>query len=99
MGVCSLSLQVTAIQHAIKQYDENVSRISDLQIRSLRAWDETTSLQNQAQIDDLTAETRTLGNSLRVRIQNLAIWPAKGRDVVIRKNQVCRNSCAIRSCH
>jgi len=79
--------EVTSTQNAIKQYDSNISRISDLQMRSLRALDENSGRQNQAQIDDLAAETRTSGNSLRARIQRLAAWPAQGRDAEIRKNQ------------
>jgi len=79
--------EVTSTRNAIKQYDSNVSRISDLQMRSLTALDEKSSRQNQAQIDGLATETRTLGNSLRARIQKLAAWPAQGRDAEIRKNQ------------
>jgi len=82
----------------IKQYESDVSRISDLQTQSLSALDENSSRQIQAQIDDLAAETRTLGNSLRERIQKLAKWPAKGRNVEIRKNQVCQNLCFSVSC-
>jgi len=79
--------EVTSIQNAIKEYDSNVSKISDLQTRSLSALDENSSRQNQAQSDELAAETRTLGNSLRARIQRLAKWPAQGRDATIRQNQ------------
>lgn len=79
--------EITSIQNAIKQYDSNVSRISDLQTQSLTALDENLSRQIQAQIDDLAVETRTLGSSLRAKIQKSATWPAKGRDAQIRKNQ------------
>jgi syntaxin 1B/2/3 len=56
--------------------------------------DENSSRQIQSQIDDLVSETRTLGNSLRERIQKLAAWPAKGRNAEIRNNQVRQNLCS-----
>jgi len=79
--------EVTSTQNAIKEYVSNVSSISDLQTRLLSALDENSSRQIQSQIDVLVSETRTLGNSLRERIQKLAAWPAKGRNAEIRKNQ------------
>jgi len=79
--------EVTSTQNAITEYESNVSRISDLQTRLLSALDENSSRQIQSQVDDLVSVTRTLGNSLRERIQKLAAWPAKGRNAEIRKNQ------------
>jgi syntaxin 1B/2/3 len=79
--------EVDSIQEAIKQYNSNVSRIADLQTRLLNVLDQNTSRQTQAQLDGLTADTRSLGNTLRERIKKLATWPAKGRDAEIRKNQ------------
>lgn len=89
-----LSLRkVDSIQEAIKQYNSNVSRIADLQTRLLNVLDQNTSRQTQAQLDGLTADTRSLGNTLRERIKKLATWPAKGRDAEIRKNQVLSIIC------
>ncbi|KIM80755.1 hypothetical protein PILCRDRAFT_822025 [Piloderma croceum F 1598] len=79
--------EVTSTQNAIKEYESNVSSISDLQTRLLSALDENSSRQIQSQIDALVSETRALGNNLRERIQKLAAWPAKGRNAEIRKNQ------------
>jgi t-SNARE complex subunit (syntaxin) len=81
-------MKVTFLQAAIKEYNSNVTKISDLQSRLLNVLDDNSGRQIQAQIDDLAAETQTLGNSLRARIQRLATWPAKGQDIMIRKNQV-----------
>lgn len=83
------SEKVTSIQGAIKQYESNVSEIADLQNRSLNVLDQKSSREYQAQLDDLVAETRSLGNSLKEQIRALASWPVKGRDgAMIRKSQV-----------
>jgi len=80
--------EITSIQEAIKQYESNVSGIADLQTRSLNVLDQKSSREHQAQLDDLTTETRSLGNNLRERIKTLASWPVKGRDgTKIRKDQ------------
>lgn len=71
----------------IKQYDSNITSISELQTRSLNALDESSYRRTQEELDNLTAETRKLGNSLRERIKKMASFPARGREAGIRNSQ------------
>lgn len=79
--------QIQSIQDAIRQFDQNVSRVSDMHSRTLNSMDD--SQQNHAVLDDLVGETRSLSNQLRNRIQTLAKQPTPpGQDARIRQNQV-----------
>jgi syntaxin 1B/2/3 len=74
----------------IRQFEANVARISDLHSRSLSSTDEAASRQNVAQLDEQIAETRSLSNSIKSRIEALTNKPTAGVDQRLRKNQVCR---------
>ncbi|KAI0082726.1 t-SNARE [Panus rudis PR-1116 ss-1] len=81
--------EVAAIQDDISTYNSNVSRISELQQRSLNSTDEQSNRQTTALLDDLVAQTRDLGNSIKQRIQNLEMKPVQpGEDVRMRKNRL-----------
>ncbi|EKM55383.1 uncharacterized protein PHACADRAFT_255972 [Phanerochaete carnosa HHB-10118-sp] len=80
--------EITSIQDAISQYNSNVSRISDLHSRILNSTDENTNHKNEDVLDDVVAQTRDLGNSIKSRIQSLEAQPAQpGQDMRIRKNR------------
>ncbi|CAL1704878.1 unnamed protein product [Somion occarium] len=81
--------EITSIQEAIAQYNANVSRIGELQNRTLNSTDESANRQTAAILDDLISQTRDLGNTIKQRIQNLDLQPAQpGEDPRIRKNQI-----------
>lgn len=80
--------EITSIQDAISQYNSNVSRISDLHSRILNSTDENTNHKNEEILEDLVAQTRELGNSIKSRIQSLEAQPIQpGQDMRIRKNR------------
>lgn len=65
---------------------DNVAQISALRLRSLGAIGD--SIENETnRIDALTTETRTLMQSLKVRIQRMEAAPIKG-DVALRSGRV-----------
>ena len=81
--------QITAVQDAIQQFNTNVQRIAELQQRSLNAASDGNQQQNNAVLDDLTAQTRDLGNSIKYRIQKLESSPVQpGEDIRMRKTRV-----------
>jgi len=80
--------EITSIQDAISEYNSNVSRISDLHSRILNSTDENTNHKNEDILDDIVAQTRDLGNSIKSRIQSLEAQPPQpGQDMRIRKNR------------
>jgi syntaxin 1B/2/3 len=69
----------------INQFNNDVTRITELQGKSLNAVDGTG--QNHALLDDQVAQTRDLGNQIKRRIEALKKRPApRGQEA--RKNQV-----------
>ncbi|KAI0318637.1 t-SNARE [Amylostereum chailletii] len=82
--------EVSSIDDMLSQFNSNVARISELHSRSLNSMDEALSKQNHAVLDELVASTRTLGNDMKNRIQNLEKQPAPPGQGDIRKNQTKR---------
>lgn len=77
--------EVSNVQGLINQFNNDVTRITELQGRSLNAVDG--SSQNIAQLDDQVAQTRDLGNQIKRRIEALKKQPVpRGQEA--RKNQV-----------
>jgi hypothetical protein len=80
------SIQVSNVQGLINQFSNDVTRISELQGRSLNAVDGTS--QDLALLDDQVAQTRDLGNQIKRRIEALKKQPVpRGQEA--RKNQAC----------
>ncbi|KAK7693620.1 hypothetical protein QCA50_003189 [Cerrena zonata] len=81
--------EISSLQDTISQYSANVSRIGDLQSRSLNSTDESQNRHNAGVLDDLVSQTRDLGNGIKQRIQSLDARPAQpGENLAIRKNQI-----------
>ncbi|TCD64439.1 syntaxin [Steccherinum ochraceum] len=86
-GMTDFYTEITAITDLIQQFNTNVSRISDLQQRSLNNVDDG-GQQNNAVLDDLSLKTRDLGNSIKNRIKQLLKQPVQpGEDMRMRKNR------------
>ncbi|THH32104.1 hypothetical protein EUX98_g2082 [Antrodiella citrinella] len=80
--------EITAIQDSIQQFNTNVQRISQLQQRSLNNAGDGDQ-QNNAVLEDLTTQTRDLGNSIKSRIQKIESQPAQsGEDIRMRQNRI-----------
>ncbi|TFY70409.1 hypothetical protein EVG20_g2603 [Dentipellis fragilis] len=80
--------EINGILDTIRQFEDHVSRISDLHSRTLNTMDDALSQQNHAVLDELVADTRNISNQLKTRIQDLEKQPAPpGQDARIRKNQ------------
>ncbi|TFY81769.1 hypothetical protein EWM64_g2243 [Hericium alpestre] len=78
--------EINTIQDMIRQFESNVSRVSEMHARSLGSLEE--SEQNTAILDELVSETRNLSNQIKNRIQDLEKQPVPpGQDLRIRKNQ------------
>lgn len=85
-GMADFYAEIQSIQDRIRQFDGNVSRISEMHSRTLNSMDD--SQQNHAVLDELVGETRALSNQLRNQIQTLAKQPTPpGQDARIRQNQ------------
>jgi len=82
------SLQISAIQGSIKNFNDNVSRIGDLHSRSLNNTDENAAQRNHAQLEELVGDTSALSATLKRRIKALERQGGSGRDAQIRKQQV-----------
>jgi syntaxin 1B/2/3 len=77
--------EVSNVQGLINQFNNDVTRITELQGKSLNAVDG--SSQNIAQLDDQVAQTRDLGNQIKRRVEALKKQPVpRGQEA--RKNQV-----------
>ncbi|GJJ12072.1 hypothetical protein Clacol_006313 [Clathrus columnatus] len=81
--------EIAAIQENLRVYNDNISRISELHSRALDSMDWVTSKRSTHQVNILMAETRGLGNDLKLRIKNIhaARKGEKTREVQIRKQQ------------
>jgi len=77
--------EISNIQGLIQQFNNEVTRISDLQAKSLTAVDGNTS--TISSLDEKVAETRETGNQIKRRIEALKKQPVpRGQEA--RKNQV-----------
>jgi len=72
----------------LKQFNENVSRISELHSRSVNTTDEAASQRNVAELEDLVADTSALSDTLKRRIKALERQGGPGRDGQIKRQQV-----------
>jgi len=77
--------EVTNIQGLINQFNADVTRISELQGRSLSAVDDNN--QNKQLLDDQVARTRELGKQIKQRIEALKKKPVP-RGQESRRNQI-----------
>jgi len=85
--------KVSGIQDQLRQFDANVSRISDLHSRSLNNTDESLTQQYTTALDELIGETRALSNQIKSEIQNLENEQVpQGQDPRIRKNQASEST-------
>jgi len=79
--------EISSIQDALREFNDNVARVSDLHSRSLNNMDDAAAQRNAAQLDGLVEETSGLSRSLKLRIKDLERKGASGRDGQIRKQQ------------
>jgi syntaxin 1B/2/3 len=79
--------EISSLQEAIREFNDNVNRIGDLHSRSLNNTDDTAAQRNQQQLEGLMEETSALSGELKKRIKDLERQPASGRDGQIRKQQ------------
>jgi t-SNARE complex subunit (syntaxin) len=74
----------------LKQFNENVSRISELHSRSINITDEVVGQRNTAELEDLVADTSALSDTIKRRIKALERQRVSGREGQIKKQQVHR---------
>ncbi|KAF9069883.1 t-SNARE [Rhodocollybia butyracea] len=83
----SFYAEISSLQDGIRTLNENVSRIGELQSRSLNNTDDAAAQRNAAQLDELVADTSALSATLKRRIKALERQGGSGRDGQIRKQQ------------
>jgi len=79
--------EISSIQDGLKQFNENVSRISELHSRSINTADEAAGQRNAAELEELVEDTGALSNTLKRRIKALERQGGSGRDGQIKKQQ------------
>jgi syntaxin 1B/2/3 len=79
--------EISSIQDGLKQFNENVSRISELHSRSINTADETAGQRNAAELEEIVEDTGALSNTLKRRIKALEREGGSGRDGQIKKQQ------------
>lgn len=79
--------EISSIQGDLKQFNDSVSRISELHSRSVNVADEAAAERNAAELEDLVADTSALSDTLKRRIKALERQRASGRDAQVRKQQ------------
>ncbi|KAF8797927.1 t-SNARE [Phlegmacium glaucopus] len=79
--------EISSIQDALRTFNENVTRISDLHSRSLNNTDDAAAQRNAAQLDELVQDTSALSATLKRRIKALEAQKGSGRDGQIRQQQ------------
>jgi len=77
--------QVTSVQDLLKEYNDNISHVSNLQQRSLNNIDDQQASQ---QLDQIAASNRKLSNQLKQRIKALQSQGGDSRDGQTRRQQV-----------
>jgi len=79
--------EISSIQSSLRQFNDNVSRISELHSRSINITDEAASQRNAAELEDLVEDTSTLSDTLKRRIKTLERQGGSGRDGQAKKQQ------------
>jgi len=79
--------EITSIQDSLKQFNDSVSRISELHSRSINITDEVVGQRNTAELEDLVADTSALSDTIKRRIKALERQRISGRDGQIKKQQ------------
>ncbi|KAF9792760.1 t-SNARE [Thelephora terrestris] len=79
--------EISSIQGSLKQFNENVSRISELHSRSVNTTDDGAAQRNAAELEELVADTSALSDTLKRRIKALERQRVSGRDGQVRKQQ------------
>jgi len=86
VGQSSFLSEVASIQDDIKEYNENINRISVLRARSLNAIDQGAE-EETTQLDALSMRMREMSQNLKQRIQRLENSPGQ-QDAEMRKNRI-----------
>lgn len=79
--------EVSLIQDALRTFNDNVGRISDLHSRSLNNMDDGAAQRNASQLDELVEDTSALSATLKKRVKALEAQRGSGRDGQIRQQQ------------
>jgi len=79
--------EISAIQDALRTFNDNVARIGDLHSRSLNNMDDAAAQRNAAQLDELVEDTSALSSTLKKQIKVLEAGKGSGRDGQIRQQQ------------
>jgi len=79
--------EISSIQSSLKQFNDNVARISELHSRSINIADEAASQRIAAELEELVADTSALSDTLKRRIKALERQGGSGRDGQIKKQQ------------
>ncbi|KAL0574373.1 hypothetical protein V5O48_007574 [Marasmius crinis-equi] len=86
--MASFYAEISSIQDSIRSFTDNVSRIGDLQSRTLNSTDEAATQKTTAQLDELVESTRELSSQLKTRIKALEKEAGKGgKDGQAKKQQ------------
>jgi len=80
--------EISSIQDAIREFDNNVRRVSDLHSRSLNNMDDQAAARNAQQLESLVDETSGMSNDIRNRIKALAQERSSPRDANARSQQI-----------
>jgi len=79
--------EISSIQGSLKQFNDNVSRISELHSRSVNTTDDGAAQRNAAELEELVEDTSALSDTLKRRIKALERQRTSGRDGQVRKQQ------------
>jgi len=79
--------EISSLQDAIRQFNDNVARIGDLHSRSLNNMDDAATQQNASQLEEFVEDTSAMSANLKKRIKDLERQGGQGRDGQIRKQQ------------
>jgi len=79
--------EISSIQSSLRQFNDNVSRISELHSRSINITDEAAGQRIAVELEDLVADTSALGDTLKRRIKALERQGGPGRDGQIKRQQ------------
>jgi len=79
--------EISSIQDSLKQFNDNVSRISELHSRSINTTDESVNQRNALELEDIVSDTGALSDTLKRRIKALERQGGSGRNGQIKKQQ------------
>ncbi|KAF9069884.1 t-SNARE [Rhodocollybia butyracea] len=86
-NLSSFYAEISSLQNTLRIFNENVSRIAELHLRSLDNTNDVAAQRDAVQLNELVTDTSALSATLKRKIKELEKSGGSGRDLEIKKQQ------------